>query len=328
MGSILFLGRAVPGEIQALGGDYSVIHAQTSQDASRLLAQSPGVVVVDVDFPIEGESLEALIPRLRHQDPMVSILLAVRGMGVTHSVLSQVVGYLVRGATQFLELPSTQTELIWTLSYAMEETQVARSATHFSVEKLQEPAWKTTMDLFVALLDQRREKGVPISTAELQAFFPPNASEEAKANIQAIFEERPRLKSVTLLTIDDEPDIRRLFGDLFKPHFSVVSAANAEEGLAIIQNQAIYLVFLDITMPGKRGDALVADIKACSPDTEIVMVSGNADFDLVSKTIHAGASDYILKPFDKIHLRTIVFRLLQHRMFKDMIKTDALRGLV
>ncbi len=103
----------------------------------------------------------------------------------------------------------------------------------------------------------------------------------------------------TVLLVDDEQDIRELLamllGDL---GFNVLTAADGDQGLALFKTARPPVVLTDIKMPGLDGIGLLKAIKALSPDTEVIMISGHGDMELAIASLKFGAADFITKPID------------------------------
>jgi CheY-like chemotaxis protein len=81
----------------------------------------------------------------------------------------------------------------------------------------------------------------------------------------------------TILVVEDEPLLRMAAMDLVEEAgFDAVSAANADEAVAILENRMdIRVVFTDIDMPGSmNGLKLAAAVRDRWPPIEIVIVSG------------------------------------------------------
>ena len=66
------------------------------------------------------------------------------------------------------------------------------------------------------------------------------------------------------------------------------------------------VVLLDVDMPKLRGVETLAAIKAVSPATRVIMISGKADFDEARRALASGAYDYIMKPFDLAYLDQVI----------------------
>ena len=65
-------------------------------------------------------------------------------------------------------------------------------------------------------------------------------------------------------------------------------------------------------MGGMSGLELVPRVHSLSPDTVVVMVSGNQDIEFAIKALRVGAFDYITKPIDLRHVEASVERALNH----------------
>src|SRR5688572_11327145 len=115
-----------------------------------------------------------------------------------------------------------------------------------------------------------------------------------------------------LLIIDDEEQIRNLLADLFGDLYDCCTAGSAEEALAALSEQTFDLVVSDIDMGGMSGLELVPRVHSLSPDTVVVMISGNQDIEFAIEALRVGAFDYITKPIDLRHVEASVERALKH----------------
>ena len=100
-----------------------------------------------------------------------------------------------------------------------------------------------------------------------------------------------------ILIIEDNNDIHEILKDLFQAEHRVYSAYSGTEGLLVFAQQKIDLVLLDIMLPGKNGDQVLAEIRKSS-QIPVVMLTALGEKPLVSQYLLDGANDYIVKPFD------------------------------
>jgi two-component system chemotaxis response regulator CheY len=77
-----------------------------------------------------------------------------------------------------------------------------------------------------------------------------------------------------------------------------MAAVDGEEVLKLIQRRPFDLLILDWHMPGKSGLEVVKAVRGRGSQVPIMMVTGESARDQVVEALLAGASDYILKPFD------------------------------
>ncbi|QNM95634.1 response regulator [Chitinimonas koreensis] len=75
----------------------------------------------------------------------------------------------------------------------------------------------------------------------------------------------------------------------------VREAADGDEAVRAVREEALDVVLLDISMPGKNGIDALRQIKAIKPDLPVLMLSGYADTQYALNLIKAGANGYINK---------------------------------
>ncbi|MBQ47919.1 MAG: hypothetical protein CMP10_10740 [Zetaproteobacteria bacterium] len=122
------------------------------------------------------------------------------------------------------------------------------------------------------------------------------------------------MPKVTVLVVDDSPDIRMLVSQLLrKLGFITVEAEDGYECLDVVQNNRPDLILLDFLMPGMGGLALLSKMKEVGnfKNIPVIMLTGLADATSMKQAIKLGAADYIVKPFspavlaDKVMAMTI-----------------------
>ncbi len=108
-----------------------------------------------------------------------------------------------------------------------------------------------------------------------------------------------------ILIIDDEASIREtLSGILEDEGFTALSAPSAEEGIAILEENTIDLVLLDIWL-GDNMDGLTALEKIKEIHSlPVIMISGHGTIETAVQATRKGAFDFVEKPlsYDKIIL--------------------------
>ncbi|OUS31534.1 hypothetical protein A9Q99_02900 [Gammaproteobacteria bacterium 45_16_T64] len=108
----------------------------------------------------------------------------------------------------------------------------------------------------------------------------------------------------TALIVDDVSDMRSLLRTtlLDLGVKAVEEAADGAQALAIYQQSAIDIVFLDINMPGVSGLELLQELMRLNEQAHVVMVSGDSSITNVKTSIGLGAKGFVVKPYsvDKI----------------------------
>ena len=109
-------------------------------------------------------------------------------------------------------------------------------------------------------------------------------------------EKQPRGR---VLIVDDEKVILDLTAIILKNRgYQVFTALSAEAGLAAIEKELPELVLLDYMMPNMDGLTALKEIRRRYPDTYVIMFTGKGSEEIAVELMKAGASDYILKPFN------------------------------
>ena len=112
--------------------------------------------------------------------------------------------------------------------------------------------------------------------------------------------------SVSILVVDDEPDVADLFRQRFRRearqgtyvmHFAT-SGVEALDRLAEKIHPALVAVFSDINMPGMDGLQLLGEIKQRRSDLPVMMVTAYGDDERRRRARELGAFEFLTKPVD------------------------------
>lgn len=118
--------------------------------------------------------------------------------------------------------------------------------------------------------------------------------------------------SVSILVVDDEPDIAELFRQRFRREtyqgtYVLHFAYSAEEALGKLTDgirPQLIVILSDINMPGVDGLVLLRDIKTLRPDIPVMMVTAYGDDERRRRASEYGAAEFITKPVDFDFLKT------------------------
>lgn len=126
------------------------------------------------------------------------------------------------------------------------------------------------------------------------------------------------MSKARILAVDDQRYFRELVEGLLSDEgYEVQTASSGEEALHLFEREDFEIVLTDLVMPGIDGAELVRRLKERRPDQDIVMVTGVVDVSAAVEAMKLGATDYILKPFDRGLLLDSVDKILSRRRLRD-----------
>ncbi len=117
-----------------------------------------------------------------------------------------------------------------------------------------------------------------------------------------------------ILIVDDEAKILRLLDlQLGQEGHSTSTAATAELGLRLLQQQPVDLILTDLRLPGMDGLEFLQAAKRLQPGVPVVVMTAHGTVETAVEAMKAGASDYLLKPFGFDELRLVIDKELDVR---------------
>ncbi len=133
----------------------------------------------------------------------------------------------------------------------------------------------------------------------------------------------------TIVTVDDQAEVRRLLADVFKAKGShVVGFDDGEEAIQWLGANEADLAVLDLDLgPNKRsGIEICRSLRARLPDLPIIILTGHGTIDDAVMAVKAGAVDFITKdPYleDKLEISVEkVERIMQHALARRQLEQE------
>jgi signal transduction histidine kinase len=146
--------------------------------------------------------------------------------------------------------------------------------------------------------------------------FPADASSARRHNAGMGRYMEPEMKKNgrNVLIVDDEKVILDLTSIILKNRgYNVYTASDAVTGLGIVETVQPELLLLDYMMPGMDGLTALREVRRRFPDTYVIMFTGKGSEEIAVELMKAGASDYILKPFNNQDLADRIENVLRIR---------------
>ncbi len=106
------------------------------------------------------------------------------------------------------------------------------------------------------------------------------------------------MASRVLVAEDEEITRKHIVGTLIAEGYEVEGVDNGADALRKIKSGDYDVLIADIKMPRMTGLELLPRVKAVSPETEVIVITGFGSISSAVDAMKKGAFDYLPKPFD------------------------------
>lgn len=114
------------------------------------------------------------------------------------------------------------------------------------------------------------------------------------------------MPELTLLAIDDEPQVRRVVRNaLAQDGMRVIEAGTGQEGIDLAASQQPAIIILDLGLPDMSGAKVCQEIRGWSTVPIVILSARHSDQEKAA-LLDLGADDYITKPFSTVELQARV----------------------
>ncbi len=123
-----------------------------------------------------------------------------------------------------------------------------------------------------------------------------------------------------ILVVDDSPDTCAMIVDVLRGDgYTVCSCLSGERALELLGQERFDLVLADIKMPRVSGLDLLGSIRDRGHDAKVILMTAYASTESAIQALRNGASDYLVKPFSLLDLRSRVREALPEGVDADRI---------
>jgi diguanylate cyclase (GGDEF)-like protein len=124
-----------------------------------------------------------------------------------------------------------------------------------------------------------------------------------------------------IMVVDDDPSLRKTLVDILKVKgYAVVVAANGKEAVTAAEHGPVSLALIDLMLPDMPGLEVMARIKAISPMTETIILTGHASMETAIEATRQGAYCYLLKPYQMDELLRHIRQALERKQAQEEIQ--------
>ncbi|AWL12107.1 Polar-differentiation response regulator DivK [Saliniradius amylolyticus] len=119
--------------------------------------------------------------------------------------------------------------------------------------------------------------------------------------------------SKSLLIVDDSPSVRQMVEATLKSaNYKVKAAKDGQEGLNLAKSEQFDFVLTDQNMPNMDGLTLIKSLRGLPAYTRtpIIVLTTEASDEMKTQGRAAGATGWMVKPFDPSKLLAVVAKVL------------------
>ena len=119
-----------------------------------------------------------------------------------------------------------------------------------------------------------------------------------------------------VLVVDDHPANTKLVTFVLQARgLEVVTAASAEEALAVLQRETPALILMDVQLPDADGVAITRQLKAnpALAGIPVIMITGHSERNILQASLAAVAVDFVVKPFERERMHAKLAKFLHGR---------------
>ncbi|HLF94964.1 MAG TPA: sigma-54 dependent transcriptional regulator [Planctomycetota bacterium] len=128
-------------------------------------------------------------------------------------------------------------------------------------------------------------------------------------------------KTRVLVLDDDRGHAEAAAESLERAGYECRAAGSGTEGLRILQEEGFDVVLTDLVMRDVSGIEIVRKVKARTPETEVIVMTGYPSYETALEAMDEGAYDYLNKPIDLNILRAKIRKALEkQKLFRSNIE--------
>lgn len=125
-----------------------------------------------------------------------------------------------------------------------------------------------------------------------------------------------------ILVVDDDPNLRKTLADILRVKgYETAVAASGAEAIAAAEREMFSLALIDLMLPDMPGLEVMVHIKAISPLTEAIILTGHASMETAIEATGQGAFSYLLKPYQMDELLLAI----RHAVERNQAQEEILR---
>ena len=116
----------------------------------------------------------------------------------------------------------------------------------------------------------------------------------------------------SILIVDDNAKLCESLAKNFVQYgYDVLSATNSQKALEILSSKQVSVILLDIMLGDESGIDLLNRVQILNQNIPVIIITGYASLKTASDCMHAGAADFLKKPFSISQIKEVVEKQIQ-----------------
>ena len=180
---------------------------------------------------------------------------------------------------------------------------------------------KSIAETFRTKISQKRLLKARRSSSQ-RFWIAPNVISQQFSGIRRGQMENPNsgLSHLSILVVDDEPNIRRTLCIFLEGEgHSVIAVGKTKDALAEASRRYFDLALIDLRLGTESGMDLITSLHATCPWIKLVVCTAHASIDSTVEAMKRGAFDYLAKPFTRNQVGHVISKVAEVRVLEQKL---------
>ncbi|MCK5053159.1 MAG: response regulator [Anaerolineales bacterium] len=126
-----------------------------------------------------------------------------------------------------------------------------------------------------------------------------------------------------VLIVDDDQNLRKTLTDILNSRgYDPIAFADGDNAIRHAFSDPPHLALIDLRLEGKSGIEILGEIRAGSPFTECIVLTGHGSRGTAIEAINLGAYSYLLKPYDVDQLLLTIQRAVEKSLAEMALREN------
>ncbi|MBA3582157.1 MAG: sigma-54-dependent Fis family transcriptional regulator [Gammaproteobacteria bacterium] len=125
-----------------------------------------------------------------------------------------------------------------------------------------------------------------------------------------------------VLIVEDDEELRQALADTLEPHYTVHCVGNGAAALASIAESRPAVILSDVQMQPVDGYELLKKIRQQGLEIPVILMTAYATVERAVNALHAGANDYLVKPFNSADLLDVLAKYTENTVVASFANNE------